>query len=131
MSFGRILVVDDERDFGDIMVEYLRAKGYEAEAAIDGPSAIKRIDSFHPHLVLLDIHMPLMDGLEVLERINALDRKVGVIMVTALNDEAIGRRALKLGAADFITKPVDLDYLDTSVITKITTILAELPAGEE
>lgn len=130
MSHGRILVVDDEQDFGEIMVEYLRSNGYEAEAATDGPSAIERFDAFHPHLVLLDIHMPLMDGLEVLERINQRDRKVGVIMVTALNDESIGRRALKLGAADFITKPVDLEYLDKSVMTKIVSILADLPADD-
>ena len=120
---GRILIVDDEVEFAEVMQEYIQMKGYEAEISVDGPSAIKKIETFKPHLVLLDVHMPMMDGLEVLERISSQNRNIGIIMVTALRDDEIGRRALELGAADFITKPVDVAYFEKSVLSKIVSVI--------
>jgi DNA-binding response OmpR family regulator len=63
--------------------------------------------------------MPKMNGLEVLKRVREIDREVGVIMVTAVNEEDTGREALNLGAFDYITKPLDLQYLERSLWCKI------------
>ena len=67
--------------------------------------------------------MPGMSGIEALEEIKKVAPGVGVVMITAVTDEALGNRALKLGADDFITKPVDLDYLETVLMFKIIDIL--------
>ena len=66
--------------------------------------------------------MPKMNGLEVLKRVREIDHEVGVIMVTAVNEEETGRLALTLGAFDYVTKPLDLQYLDRSLWYKITTM---------
>ncbi|MGH7361009.1 MAG: response regulator transcription factor, partial [Candidatus Methylomirabilales bacterium] len=74
-------------------------------------------------LVLLDVRMPKMDGMEVLRRIREIDPEMGVIMVTAVNEEDVGRKALELGAFDYIVKPLALKYLENSLWYKITTML--------
>ena len=67
--------------------------------------------------------MPKMNGLEVLKQVREIDHEVGVIMVTAVNDEETGRQALTLGAFDYITKPLDFQYPERSLWYKITTML--------
>jgi CheY-like chemotaxis protein len=67
--------------------------------------------------------MPIIDGFEVLRRIREIDQEVRVIVVTAAADEALGRRALALGASDFITKPVDLAYLELSLWVTLAPML--------
>ena len=116
---ARVLVVDDEPQGVELLCEFLRGKDYQVSTATDGREALRLVKEERPHLVLLDICMPGMDGLEVLRQIREIDREVGVIMVTALHEEAIGRQAMTLGAYDYITKPVDLQYLETSVWHKI------------
>ncbi len=117
---ARVLVVDDEPQSVELLCEFLRGKNYLVTTATDGQEALQRVKEERPHLILLDVRMPGMDGLEVLRQIREIDREVGVIMVTAVHEEEIGRRALKMGAFDFITKPIDLKYLEDSVWYKIT-----------
>ena len=118
----RVLVVDDEPDAVELLQEFLTAKGYEVCTAEDGEEALRLVKEERPHLILLDIRMPKMNGLEVLKRVREIDREVGVIMVTAVNEEETGRQALELGAFDYITKPLDLQYLERSLWYKITTM---------
>ncbi len=87
--------------------------------ASNGQEALRRVKEDRPHLILLDVNMPRMSGLEVLQRVREIDQEVGVIMVTALHEEETGRQALTLGAFDYITKPLDLPYLERSLWTKI------------
>ena len=75
-----------------------------------------------PHLILLDIQMPKMDGLEVLRRLREIDKEVSVIMITSVNEQEIARQAIELGAFDYIVKPLDLPYLEQSLWYKITTM---------
>jgi DNA-binding response OmpR family regulator len=117
---ARVLVVDDEPQSVELLCEFLRGKNYDVSTATNGQEAVRLVREERPHLVLLDVRMPGMDGLEVLRQIREIDREVGVIMVTAVHEEEIGRRALKMGAFDFITKPIDLKYLEDSVWYKIT-----------
>ena len=118
----RVLVVDDEPDFIELLREFLTVKGYEVIAASNGEEALRKVKEDRPHLILLDVRMPKMNGPEVLKQVREIDHEVGVIMVTAVNEEETGRQALKLGAFDYITKPLDLKYLERSLWYKITTM---------
>jgi DNA-binding response OmpR family regulator len=119
----RVLVVDDEPSIREMLVEYLTLKGYEAKSVTNGMEAIRLVREDRPHLVLLDVCMPGMSGLEVLQRIREIDPGIGVIMVTAVTEEALGREALKLGAFDYITKPLDFAYLERAVWYKVATMV--------
>ena len=82
----------------------------------------RRLREEHPHLVLLDIMLPDMDGLDVLREARAIDPAVSVIMLTGVLDETIGRQALRAGTSESVTKPVDLRYLDQVVWSKLTVM---------
>ncbi len=120
---AKVLVVDDEPEAVELLVEFLTSKGYEVLTATSGEEALQRVKEDRPHLVLLDIRMPKMNGIEVLRRIREIDPEMGVIMVTAVNEEDVGRKSLELGAFDYIVKPLDLKYLERSLWYKITTML--------
>jgi CheY-like chemotaxis protein len=125
----RILVVDDEPDVVEVLQEFLVGKGYEVLTASDGLEALRKVAEERPHLVLLDIRMPGMNGLDVLRHIREIDQGVGVIMVTAVNESETGRRALQMGAFEYITKPIDFEYLERSVWYKIALMLHGGPSS--
>ena len=120
----RILVVDDDIGVCNMLRRYfLLENRYEVYVAHDGESAVSKVKEIRPHIVLLDIMMPGMGGIDTLKEIKKVDPAVGVIMITALADEELARRALALGAYDYITKPFDLDYLETVIMVKIVDLL--------
>ncbi len=118
----RVLVVDDEADAVEILREFLTAKGYEVLAASKGEDALRKVKEDRPHLILLDVRMPKMNGLEDLKQAWQIDQEVGVTNVTTVNEVETGRQALKLGGFDDITKPLDLQHLERSLWYKITTM---------
>jgi len=120
---SRILITDDEEDICSTLSEYLEDKGYEVFQATNGKEALRLLKEVRPHLMLLDIRMPEYDGIEILRKVRKIDNQVGVIMITAFHDVNIAQEALKLGACDFVTKPVDLNYLDKSVKVKVKAML--------
>ena len=115
----RILVVDDEIETCNLLSEFLSRKKYDVSIAMSGQEAISRIESNKPKVVLLDIRMPGMNGMEVLRRVKEMDKDIDVIMITAVNEDEIGKKAIKLGASDYITKPLSLNYLETAVLLKL------------
>ncbi len=117
---ARVLVVDDDPATVELLQDFLVAKGYEVLTAADGAEALRTVKEEQPHLILLDVMLPKMDGLEVLRQVQQFDQKVGVIMVTGVNEEAIGQQAMALGAFDYIVKPLDLPYLEQSLWYKLT-----------
>lgn len=119
----RILVVDDEKEVCSALKEFLEMKGYAVEMAHNGQAALDTVARWQPHIVLLDIIMPGMSGTEVLDQLRTDHPDTGVIMITAVTDEDLGNDALKNGADDYITKPVDLDYLEAVLMVKIVAIL--------
>ena len=119
---ARVLVVDDDPATVELLQDFLVSKGYEVRTASDGVEALRTVEEERPHLLLLDIMMPKIDGLEVLWQVKATDPTVGVIMVTGVNEEAIGQQAMALGAFDYIVKPLDLDYLERSLWYKLTAM---------
>lgn len=119
---ARVLVVDDEERIRSVLSEFLAMKGYQTLEAATGAGALQTLREWRPHVMLLDVRLPDMDGLDVLRQAKALDPAVGVFMVTGLHDEAVGREALQAGAFDYITKPFDLRYLEQTLWYKLTTM---------
>jgi CheY-like chemotaxis protein len=120
MSSGKILVVDDEREVRLVIQEFLAGKGYEVRVAGNGLEALACLETFMPDVVLLDMAMPEMDGLEALKRISASYPSLPVIMVTVNADIETTSKVLQLGAADYVPKPFDLDYLDQAISIQIS-----------
>jgi len=120
MRPGKVLVVDDEPEVRQVLLEFLSSRGYDVTAASGGVEAIAFVESEKPDLVLLDVAMPDMDGVETLKRIVAIDPGLAVIMVTANANIGITSKLLALGAVDYVPKPFDLDYLDQAVSIQVT-----------
>lgn len=112
----RILVVDDEPLMREMLTRYLARRGYAVTTAADGAQAMESLKRSRPDLIILDLRMPVKDGLEVLEALRQEGSKVPVIMVTCNQEIELAMRAMRLGACDYITKPIDLDYLETAVL---------------
>ena len=120
MSSKKVLVVDDEPEVRGVLVEFLSSRGYEVMAAESGAVAVALVEAARPDLVLLDVAMPGMDGVETLRRLVQIDPSLAVIMVTANTDIGITSKLLALGAVDYVPKPFDLDYLDQAVSIQVT-----------
>jgi len=120
---AKILVVDDENVICDVLKEFLTLKGHEVHTALNGRTAIAKVKTERPHIVLLDILMPGMRGLKVLQEIKRLDPRIAVIMITGVMNKDVAKTAISLGAYDYITKPVDFEYLETVLIAKILDLL--------
>jgi len=116
---NHILVVDDESDVRDLLRKFLTRRGYQVDTASDGMAAIEAIRDNHPDIVLLDIRLPKVDGLSVLKRLRDDADDVAIITMSGIADEDTARQSLELGAADFITKPFNLPYLETSLLAKL------------
>jgi DNA-binding response OmpR family regulator len=105
---ARVLVVDDDLTIGEVVGDYLRDAGLEARHAADGQSALSLAREWLPDLVVLDLMLPGIDGLEVCRRLRAEQRgqqPLPVIMLTALGEEAARVQGLEAGADDYVTKP--------------------------
>jgi DNA-binding response OmpR family regulator len=119
---GRILVVDDEINVIRLLQKFLASKNYDVCTAADGPTAIEKVRALKPQIVLLDILMPGMNGMDTLKEIKKLEPDTVVIMVTAVSDEELAKSSLRLGAFDYITKPINLDYLETCLLVKMQQV---------
>lgn len=81
--------------------------------------AIEKVQTESPDIMLLDIKMPGMDGIEVLKRVREFNKNIGIIMVTAVIDEEVAKGTLKLGADEYIAKPIDLEHLEMEVLVDL------------
>ena len=111
----KILVVDDESDICDFVKNFFQERGYAVLTASSGEDAIDITKREKPELILLDVRMKGMDGIAALKHLKELDRSQKIIMVTALEDQDKMDEASRLGACDYITKPLMLDYLESAV----------------
>ncbi|HSB43254.1 MAG TPA: sigma-54 dependent transcriptional regulator [Methylomirabilota bacterium] len=107
----KILVVDDEPEIRSLLVAVLQGKGFEVVGAEDGAAALQQVQRERPAVILLDLTMPRMGGMDALPEIKRLDPEVPVIICTAHTDLATAVRAMKLGAYDYLTKPFDIELL--------------------
>jgi len=115
----RILIVDDEIAVCDLLKDFLTLKSYEVYATSDGYTAINKVKKVRPHLVMLDIVMPGISGIQLLKEIKKLNPKTGVIMITAVPDQGIITESIDLGAYDYIRKPMDLKHVENIVTLAI------------
>ncbi len=111
MGNTRILVVDDEHLIRWSLEQNLKKQGYDIVTAGNGEDALKMVREEQPDLILLDIQMPGINGLEVLEKVKEIDEDIVVIMVTAQGGLETAVNAMRLGAYDYINKPFNLDEL--------------------
>ena len=118
----QILVVDDEIAIREVLIEFLSEHGYEAEGAEDGQEALRLAQSLKPQVILLDIAMPGMNGIETLKRLRQASIEAAVIMISGHADQDQALMALDLGAFDFIQKPLDFRYLERTLLAKIVTL---------
>lgn len=115
----KILVVDDELDICEVISNYFGRKGYAIITATSAREALSKVSSEKPDLILLDILMPEIDGIECLRMIRELDKDVPVVMVTVVDDSKTAKRAIKSGATDYITKPLTFSALETVIVTHL------------
>jgi DNA-binding NtrC family response regulator len=116
---SRILIVDDEPPVREVLTVFLENRGYDAHAVEDGESALAWLESNRPDMVLLDVRMPGMNGLEVLREATRLHPDLPVIMISGYADEDIAREALNQGAYDFFLKPFDLGMVEMRLSTRL------------
>ncbi len=123
----RVLVVDDEPNIVDVISMALRYEGFAVAAAGSGAEAIARVTDFRPHLVVLDIMLPDMEGFDVAERLSAKRIDVPIIFLTARDATEDKVRGLTIGGDDYVTKPFSLEEL----VARIRTILRRSGLAEE
>jgi two-component system alkaline phosphatase synthesis response regulator PhoP len=118
MQSATILVVDDEPPILDLIVSYLRAEGFNVHTALDGPTALSQARAVRPDLVVLDVMLPGMDGLEICRRIQQ-EFDVYVLMLTARSEEIDKIVGLSVGADDYLTKP----FSPRELVVRVKAIL--------
>jgi len=111
MARFTVLIVDDEKTLARSIKLFLLEQGYEAEVAEDGVQALELVETLHPDLVFLDFRLPRITGVELLQKIRQYDPSIAVVMMTAHGTIEGAVEAMKLGALDYLKKPVDLDEL--------------------
>ncbi len=126
MSAPKILVVEDEASISNLVVSYLRKEGYEVFTAVDGPDGLKAARTVKPDLIVLDIMLPGMDGLEVLTQIRR-EANPYVIFLTARSEEVDKIVGLSVGADDYVTKPFSMRELTA----RIKAALRRLQSGSQ
>jgi len=112
---GSILVVDDQLGVRRLMLETFKAEGFSVQTASSGQEALEKIRECPPGLILLDMKMPGMNGLETLREIKKINPAQVVIMMTAYEELEVVAEAVKLGVKEYITKPCDINELKVLV----------------
>jgi len=116
---AKILVVDDQTGVRRLLFEVFNEEGYEVEIAVNGQEALDKIKTVMPDLILLDMKMPGMNGLETLHEMKKTNDSIPVIMMTAYGELEIVAEATKLGIKEYVTKPFDINELRETVIKLI------------
>lgn len=121
---AKILVIDDEPSIVNLVTAYLKPEGYEVHTAMDGPSGLKVARVFKPDLIILDLMLPGMDGIELLSRLRR-ESEVYVIMLTARTEETDKIVGLSVGADDYVTKP----FSPRELTARVKAALRRIQAG--
>ena len=129
MPSHKILVVDDEQSIVDLVTAYLRQEGFEVYTAMDGPSGLKAVRTLKPDLVVLDVMLPGMEGIEILTRLRR-ESSVYVILLTARSEETDKIVGLSVGADDYLTKPFSPRELVARIKAALRRLQSRVTATE-
>lgn len=121
----KLLIVDDEKGIAKVLKDFFTHRSFYVKTANSGEEALELIKNEDFNIVFLDITMKGLNGLETLERIKKIDKKIKVIMLTVRHEEEIIEKAKALGADEYITKPFMVSYLEEVVIKKIHELMKE------
>ncbi|HEY1596005.1 MAG TPA: response regulator transcription factor [Thermoleophilaceae bacterium] len=125
---GSVLVVDDEPTIGEVVCRYLDRAGYETRVALDGQAALDKFATHSPDLVVLDLMLPGIEGLEVMRRIRDSDREhTAVILLTAKGEETDRIVGLRLGADDYVVKP----FSPAELVARVDAVLRRVDTAPE
>lgn len=134
----RVLIAEDVDSLAELMKQLISTQGYETAIAPDGEICLDMVDTFKPDLIILDVMMPKIHGIDILKRIkaNPQTRHIGVIVCTAKDYKTDRDQIFELGAAYIITKPFEKDYLIQNVLNyflmiKANVVVEQLPPGEK
>ena len=119
----KIMVVDDELEICAFLKSFFEERMYEVITATSGEEALRKVEKERPQVILLDLKMPGRDGIEILKELKQKYPKTKVIMVTAVETSDKIEQAIRLGADNYITKPLSLEYLEMDVKEKITKLV--------
>jgi len=122
MSRQIVLVVDDDHNIREILSLYFTKEGFQVEEAADGVEAIRKIDQVKPNVIILDIMLPILDGIEVCRQVRKFSR-VPIIMLSARVEDEDRIMGLELGADDYIVKP----FNPREVIARVNAVLRRVP----
>ena len=122
----KILVVDDEEYICEILHEFLSLQGYQVDTAANGEDAVEKYEANRPDVVLLDIRMPGMGGVDILRRIKEIDSRPGIVMLSAFGDEETVNEVLQMGADYYLQKPVEFEHL----METLTSLQEPLDTGD-
>ena len=125
---SRILVVDDDEGVCALLKRVFEGEGYEVEVAMNGDEALECYGARRPDVVVLDMKMPGMSGMDVLHELRKRDPRAGIIVATAVKDKVLAEQAMADGAYDYVNKPFDIEYMKTSVLSKIALALGSRDA---
>lgn len=121
----KILILDDEKGLCDQLKKYFRKRGYTVFAVTNGKEALSVLKKESPQILVLDIRMDGVTGLDVLKKAKEDNPKVKAVMITGLDDEATKNQAKQLGADEYLTKPFSYDILERLVIHKVNEVLKD------
>jgi DNA-binding NtrC family response regulator len=115
MSQTKVLVVDDEAEFASALTERLNLRNYDTKTASNALEALSSIHQDRPDVVLLDLRIPGMDGIEILRAIKQYDQSIEVIMLTGHGDKESVEEGMKGGIFEYIMKPIDIGELTSKI----------------
>ncbi len=113
---SKILIVDDNPNACTLLRDFLEEINHNVFVSYDEIDALKKIENLKPDIVILDLIMDGIGGMEVLKQVRQVDKKVGIVMISGLTNESICTEALEKGADMYITKPVDYNHLATNIL---------------
>ena len=121
----RILVVDDEQSVTDLLYEDLASEGYNCVAVATGEDALMKLPNYRADVVLLDLRLPGVSGMDVLREIKSTCPRTAVIVITGAEDIETAVEAMKTGAVDYITKPFELETINDSIEAVLKTMMVQ------
>jgi DNA-binding NtrC family response regulator len=115
MGKEKILIVDDDESVREVLSDLFRVLGYRSIVASNGREGLRLLEEHQVSLVISDIRMPVMDGIEMAKHVKARYPKLGVILISGYKPDYSWKEVMKAGASDYITKPFDIDMIERKV----------------